>query len=819
MSESGIFKTAAKLPPDQRPAYLDEACAANENLRREVESLLRAHDAPGSFLNSEPAQSKSTVCHTPIVEGPGTLIGPYKLMEQIGEGGMGLVFVAEQQHPIRRRVALKIIKPGMDSRQVIARFEAERQALAMMDHQNIAKVHDAGTTESGRPYFVMELVHGVPITEYCDANHLTPRERLELFVPVCQALQHAHQKGIIHRDIKPSNVLVTMYDNKAVPKVIDFGVAKAVDQHLTEKTVYTQFGTMVGTFEYMSPEQADMNAFGVDTRSDIYSLGVLLYELLTGTTPLEAPRLRDAAFGEIVRLIKEEDPPRPSIRLNTSGALAKVAAARKTDPAKLSRLVRGELDWVVMRCLEKDRTRRYGTSSELARDLERYLQNEPVEARPPAFGYRLRKFVQRHRGAAVASSVITLLVAAFLINLFINYGQLKQARDRAAAESNRAFAAAADASKERDRAVDAEKLASEAAEKVRVEAETAKAVNDFVLRLFVKARPNPQQPQGISLQSLLDQSSKAFDQQNQIQPLADAQINEILAYGYQLCSDNERAQSHFERAYHLRDEKLGEANPAVQETLFALASAYDWGGKKDQARPLYEKLLEAHRRAPQPAGTAPANSIYCKALYQLAFLYQKQSNYAAAEPLLAEYLKINQNSGNGTTIATLAALRELAQGYRDQGKPDAAERVYLEVVEHSRGVPGGESWAGIALVELARIKFQQHSYAQAQEYAQNGSDLLEKWLSESWRRYDAQSLLGGILLSQKKFAEAEQQLAQGYEGLKACESNVPVPDRDEYKVRLAEASDRLKQTSNARDKSGDPTKPQEEAGSPSSAEL
>src|SRR5262249_52567912 len=364
------------------------------------------HEPVDSFLEHRPPGLGVTADEPPITEGPGTVIGPYKLKEQIGEGGMGLVFVAEQQHPVRRKVALKIIKPGMDSKQVIARFEAERQALAMMDHQNIAKVFDAGMTETGRPYFVMELVHGVPITDYCDANKLTPRQRLELFVPVCQAIQHAHQKGIIHRDIKPSNVLVTMYDDKPVPKVIDFGVAKAIEQRLTEKSVYTQFGALVGTFEYMSPEQAEMNAFGVDTRSDIYALGVLLYELLTGTTPLERPRLREAAYGEIVRLIKEEEPQRPSTRLSTSGTLAKVAAARKTEPARLSRLMRGELDWVVMRCLEKDRSRRYDTASGLAKDVERYLKDEPVEARPPSAWYRLRKATRRNRTALTVSGVV-----------------------------------------------------------------------------------------------------------------------------------------------------------------------------------------------------------------------------------------------------------------------------------------------------------------------------------------------------------------------------------------------------------------------------
>src|SRR5579864_5136511 len=310
-----------------------------------------------------------------VFERPSSLIGNYKLLQQIGEGGMGVVFMAEQQHPVRRKVALKVIKPGMDTRQVIARFEAERQALAMMDHLHIARVLDVGATDTGRPYFVMDLVHGVPITKYCDDNHLTPRERLELFVPVCQAIQHAHQKGIIHRDIKPSNILVTMYDGKPVPKVIDFGVAKATEQPLTERTMFTQYGTIVGTLEYMSPEQAEMSGLGVDTRGDIYSLGVLLYELLTGSTPLERPRLREAAYAEVLRLIREEEAPKPSARLSSSDTLPAIAAARKTEPAKLARLVRGELDWIVMKALEKDRTRRYETASGFAADVRHYLHD------------------------------------------------------------------------------------------------------------------------------------------------------------------------------------------------------------------------------------------------------------------------------------------------------------------------------------------------------------------------------------------------------------------------------------------------------------
>src|SRR5262245_8486090 len=411
MSDSRIFRAALELSPDRRAAYLDQACGNDAGLRGEVESLLRAHDDPDCFLQNHSARQQPTIEHGTIAEQPGTLIGPYKLLQKIGEGGMGVVYMAEQQTPVRRKVALKVIKPGMDSAQVIARFEAERQALAMMDHQNIAKVLDAGTTASGRPYFVMELVHGVPLTKYCDDHQLTPRQRLELFIPVCHAVQHAHQKGVIHRDLKPSNILVTMYDDEPVPKVIDFGVAKAVEQRLTERTLFTQFGTLVGTFEYMSPEQAEPNAFGVDTRSDVYSLGVLLYELLTSSTPLERQRLREAAYGEIVRLIKEEDPPRPSTRLSSSGAaLPAISRQRGSEPGQLTKLVRGELDWIVMRCLEKNRARRYETANGLARDVERYLRDEPVEACPPTTGYRLQKFARTHRRLLATAVVFTVLL-------------------------------------------------------------------------------------------------------------------------------------------------------------------------------------------------------------------------------------------------------------------------------------------------------------------------------------------------------------------------------------------------------------------------
>ena len=418
-------------------AFVQAACGSNVELRQRVERMLRAYSDAESFLESPAAALPAATLDQPVREGPDTQIGPYKLLQQIGEGGMGTVYLAEQMHPVQRKVALKLIKAGMDSRQVVARFEAERQALAIMDHVNIARVFDAGATESGRPYFVMELVHGVPITQYCDDQRLTPRQRLELFVPVCQAIQHAHQKGIIHRDIKPSNVMVTLYDGKPVPKVIDFGVAKATEQRLTERTLFTQYGTLVGTLEYMSPEQAEMSALGADTRSDIFSLGILLYELLTGSTPLTHQRMKEAAYAEILRMIREEEAPKPSTRLSDSGeALASISAQRHMEPAKLARLMRGELDWIVMKCLEKDRNRRYETANGFAMDVQRYLADEPVQACPPSAGYRLWKFARRNKGSLLAVSLVVLALVSGIIGTTWGMIHATDARAIAVDEAN-----------------------------------------------------------------------------------------------------------------------------------------------------------------------------------------------------------------------------------------------------------------------------------------------------------------------------------------------------------------------------------------------
>ncbi len=470
-----IFDQAYEIAsPVERQAYLDQACTDAPGLRQKVEALLQAFDDAGSFLQKPafeassmaPFDPNSTIIEQASDREPETTddqgsgirnqetgnpnpdsrftipascsIGPYRLIRKLGEGGMGTVYLAEQDRPIRRQVALKIIKPGMDSAPVIARFEAERQALTMMDHSSIARVYDAGTTASepggvspGRPYFVMELVKGVPLTRFCDENKLTLRDRLSLFEQVCQAIHHAHQKGIIHRDIKPSNVLVTTQDGKPVPKVIDFGLAKAIEQSLTEQPLLTQFGAVLGTPVYISPEQADVGGAGVDTRTDVFSLGVLLYELLTGTTPLDGSKLRVVGIADFLRMLKEEEPPKPSVRVAEMGDKATtIAALRRTDRAKLAKLLRGELDWIVLKALEKDRNRRYETAVDFAKDVQRYLTDEPVAACPPSTGYRVRKFARKHRTLLASVTAFVGLLVGLVVVLVVSNQRLGRANEQ-----------------------------------------------------------------------------------------------------------------------------------------------------------------------------------------------------------------------------------------------------------------------------------------------------------------------------------------------------------------------------------------------------
>jgi WD40 repeat protein/serine/threonine protein kinase len=435
-----ILAAAVEVDSDvERRKFLDQACAGDAELKRRVEQLIANHFRAGRFLES-PAAELFTAADDPRTEQCDSVIGPYRLLEQIGEGGFGIVFMAEQQQPVRRKVALKVLKPGMDTRQVVARFEAERQALALMDHPHIAHVLDAGATESGRPYFVMELIRGIPLTVFCDESRLTLRERLELFVTVCQAVHHAHQKGIIHRDLKPSNVLVTLRDGKPEVKVIDFGIAKALGQErLTEKTLCTGFAQMLGTPLYMSPEQAELSGQDVDTRTDIYALGVLLYELLTGTTPFDKERMKEASYDEIRRIIREEEPVKPSTRMSTLGqAATTVSANRKSEPKPLSKLFRGELDWIVMKALEKDRNRRYDAASSFAADVRRYLGDEPVQACPPSAWYRLRKFARRNKVALITASAIAIVILLAVAGLAFSTTLTWQANKELRLERGRA---------------------------------------------------------------------------------------------------------------------------------------------------------------------------------------------------------------------------------------------------------------------------------------------------------------------------------------------------------------------------------------------
>jgi tetratricopeptide (TPR) repeat protein len=556
-----LFEAARSRPPDERARYLDEACGRDTELRVAVESLLTAHSAAGRFLNTP-----TVTLPPPGSPASGTMIGRYKLLETIGEGGYGTVFMAEQTEPVHRKVALKIIKAGMDTRQVIARFEAERQALALMDHPNIAKVFDAGVTEAGTPYFVMELVKGVPITKYCDEHHLMPRDRLELFMQVCQAVQHAHQKGIIHRDLKPTNVLVALYDGKPVPKVIDFGVAKATGRQLTERTMFTGFGDVIGTPQYMSPEQAELNQLDIDTRSDIYSLGVLLYELLTGTTPIEYKRVKEVALLEVLRVIREEEPPRPSTRLSTVAELPSIAAQRGLEPKKLSGLVHGELDWIVMKALEKDRNRRYETANGFARDVERYLHDEAVLACPPTAWYRLRKLARRHGKAfSVVAAFVLLLLAATVVSSW------------QAVRATRAKAEALAQTKRADQ-----------------QASIAEGVNQFFTdEVFGLADPKRFDRAGIKLVEALDIAANKIDSRFPNDPALRGYIRDRIGEIYIGIDRPQKAVEQLQEAYELRSGTAGARDPMTIRTRTNLGWALYLSGRYSEARDvLYAALAD-----------------------------------------------------------------------------------------------------------------------------------------------------------------------------------------------------------------------------------
>jgi tetratricopeptide (TPR) repeat protein len=720
-------------------------------------------------------------------ERPGTVIGPYKLLQQIGEGGMGVVWMAEQTRPVQRKVALKVIKPGMDSRQVVARFEAERQALAMMDHVNIARVFDGGATEDGRPYFVMELVHGVPITKYSDENQLTPRERLELFVPVCQAIQHAHQKGIIHRDIKPSNVMVTLYDGKPVPKVIDFGVAKATEQKLTERTLFTQYGTMVGTFEYMSPEQAEMSALGVDTRSDIYSLGVLLYELLTGSTPLSHKRVREAAYAEILRMIKEEEPQKPSTRLSDSGeTLASISAQRHMEPAKLTKLVRGELDWIVMKCLEKDRNRRYETASGFAADIQRYLADEPVQACPPSVGYRFRKFARRYKKVMSTAAAFALLLI---------FGALLSAWQamRATVAEREAIAAAEQVRGERDRALAAEREA-------RAEKANTKAALDFIWEgALSQASPVRQADADMKVRALLDRAADLLERDSRLPPLVEAAVRQMIGQSFLDLGQRSKALTHLERALEIQRRNLGEEDPQTLATMHALGSYLCMQGQLDEAGRLLGRTLELRRRllgeehldtllttrwagdcAFRQGRDEEAARLLTQATQTLARVHgeghrhttmarillaevlERRGEHAEAKALATQSLERSRRFLGEDHFSTLSAMITLARIDLAQGDAAQAELLAAQSLKSNRRIYGNQHAETIrALHFLTRVYHAQGKYADATPLA---TELLATFREQAGGDdrglASALQMLGQNLLGEKKYPEAEPYLRE-----------------------------------------------------------
>jgi eukaryotic-like serine/threonine-protein kinase len=862
-----LFIAALEVPDLQdRQAFLERECAGDADLRQRLEALLKAHENPASVLErplaavEPPAMSSAQECpvgpqpgetgyyHDPGEEVGSIIAGRYKLLEQIGEGGMGTVWVAEQTQPVRRKVALKLIKAGMDSKNVLSRFEAERQALALMDHPNIAKVLDGGTTENGRPFFVMEYVKGVPFTRYCDDARLSIAERLALFVPVCHAVQHAHQKGIIHRDLKPSNILICLYDGKPVPKVIDFGLAKAMHQPLTEHTLHTAHGAMLGTPLYMSPEQAEFNNLDVDTRTDIYALGVILYELLTGTTPLEKQRFQKAAWHEILRLIKEEEPPRPSARLSGSGSLPSLAAQRQLEPVKLAKLVRGELDWIVMKCLEKDRSRRYDTANGLARDVECYLSDEVVEARPPSTVYRLRKLVRKHRTAlAMAAAILLLLVAGVAISTW---------------QAVRATRAEWQTTQERDRAIQSEREANAMIQFFKeLTLEGRQIIEDEDDLLNKRAKAGSDKPKTLR-NKRMDEAVNWIDSEKgralfADYPLAEAEIREWIAnlafptegevafsakwnfhtmmltvsphedpeHPFTIRYEPLVARRHLQRALELRLVHLGTNDLKTLETMRQLGrtivvvdaakglelltdclarSTALFGLDDDETARCQQSLAQAYDIAEKPAESVQLwKAVYSRRKAKqgsehnetlelsdrLADAYEKAGRVEDALHQRQESLKarrkLTASSEPGIVVSDLRAMARLYEILHDY---QHAEALLREVIGHLKDEVGINGLSG-AKFSLGHCLLSAGKPAEAETVLRECLAIRQEHQPEWWETFDTKSLLGRSLLEQNKYADAEPLLLAGYEGMKKATG---VTDA-ERQSRLIENAERLVQ--------------------------
>jgi serine/threonine protein kinase/tetratricopeptide (TPR) repeat protein len=654
-----IFTEAVRLPSHERAAYLDRACGGDAKLRQQIEALLQIQAGVGDFLEQSPQKvTPQTRLGVSAGEKPGDHIDRFKLLEQIGEGGCGVVYMAEQEEPVRRRVALKLIKLGMDTKQVVARFEAERQALALMDHPHIAKVLDAGATESGRPYFVMELVHGIKITEYCDKNSLSTEERLKIFVQVCQAVQHAHQKGIIHRDIKPSNILVnTTTEGEAFPVVIDFGIAKATNnQPLTDKTLFTAFEMFIGTPAYMSPEQAALTNVDVDTRTDIYSLGVLLYELLTGSTPFSAGELLNAGLDEVRRVIREQEPVRPSTRLSkmTAADLTSIAQHRKSEPPKLIRSVCGDLDWIAMKALEKDPGRRYATAHGLALDIQHFLTDDVVSARPPSAAYKLQKAIRRNKLAFTTAGLVT---AALLLGLAASIWQAVRATHA-------------------EKRVTAERDAKEQALK------DAEAISTFLTEVFQSPDP-ARDGRTIAVAEMLDRATKKLETTVTNQPDRRVKLQATLGATYQALGLYPEAIPLQEKV--LAYQRRGPEHLGTLTAMTVLARTYYDTGRLDEALKIREEALPLSRRI-----LGPKDPSTLLAMNDLAVSYYSTGRKDESLKMHEEVLSLSRTVLGPEHPNTLFAMNDLAATYFNIGRNDEALKMQEEVLSLSRTVLGLE---------------------------------------------------------------------------------------------------------------------------------
>ena len=626
-----LFEQARALSENDRGRLLDERCADDPDLRREVESLLEY--VSSEFLPDR-KPIRQLISDDTDFEAVDS-IGEYKVLELLGQGGMGLVYLAEQEQPVQRQVALKVIKWGLDTREFVARFETERQALALMNHPNIARVYDAGSTDAGRPYLVMEYVQGVPLLDHCDRQRLGVRERLALFNEICEGVQHAHHKGVIHRDIKPSNILVAMQDGKAVPKIIDFGVAKATDRRLTEHAVHTQLGLLIGTPEYMSPEQAEMTRQGVDTRTDIYSLGVVLYELLVGVSPFNTPELRGAGYDELRRIIREQEPPTPSAKLNGLGEDAtEIARSRSSDRSSLAHALRLDLDWVTMKALEKDRARRYGSPAEFAADVKRYLANMPVQAGPPSTIYRARKFARRHRvGVAVSAAAIAGLIV-FGVMTAIQTHRIVRAQER------------------------------------------TERVLEFLAGLYRVSEPSESRGRTISAREMLDEGAARIQWQLSDEPELQARMMHELGIVYTNLGLADEAEPLLSKALLVRRNLLGDDDPETLRTSNAVAVLHELNGRYEEAERLFVATLESRR---QVLGEKHADTLI--SMSNLAGLYRLQGRYDQAESLSTRTLEIRRRVFGDDHADTLDSMSEMADLYLAEARYGEAERLYLETIE------------------------------------------------------------------------------------------------------------------------------------------